>query len=530
MKLRNWHIVFIFSILGWSGLIAQSKHSKEFKKTLKEADYYFDLDDFKNAETKYMSIWKEDSLDDKINFHLAICKFKLKQMPQTVLKYLQRADKSSRIEVQYYEGRLYHLTHRFDEAIEHYLLYKKNPEAKREVNDMEIDRLINISKRAAEMMSHPHKAAIKNLGSVINTKYDDYVPLISSDEKTLYFTSRRPGGVGNKTDAYGKYYEDVYVSELKNEHWETPKNIGSPINTETHDACVAISLDLQQMIIYRTSPDGLSGDLYHSEVTTTGWTEPTKFGIEINSEFREYSATFNIENNIIYFSSDRPGGIGGKDIYRVVKLPNGKWSMPWNLGPNVNTEFDEDAPFLQIDGTTLYFSSKGHETMGEYDVFKTTINDNNQFSKAENLGFPLNTVGDDIFFVLGADGKHGYYSSLNEVETETGFESEDIYQIDMRYNEADIKVRKGISIDAANNNPLSTKITLINSETNKIEGVYSSASNSGKFIFVVNPYYNYKLIVDAKDYETRIIELNPLVENNADVEDISELKISLTKK
>jgi hypothetical protein len=509
---------------------AQVKRSKAFKNALKEADLYFETDDFKNAESKYMSIWKQDSLNETINFNLAVSKFRLKQMPDSVLFYLRRADKSTKAEVQYYEGRLYHLTHRFDEAIEHYLQYKKTPEKKRDIKDMEVDRLISISRRAADMMSHPHKAAIKNMGTAINTPYDEYVPLISTDERILYFTSRRPGGVGDKTDAWGKYYEDIYMTEMTDGTWKTPVDIGAPVNSETHDACVAISADLQQMIVYRTTEDGSSGDLYHTEQSEKGWGPLIKYGVEINSEAKEFSATFNIENNIIYFSSDRPGGFGGKDIYRTVRLPNGKWSLPWNLGANVNTAYDEDAPFLHIDGTTLYFSSKGHETMGEYDVYKTTISEDNQFAPPENLGFPINTVGDDIFFVLSADGRHGYYSSLNENPAEAGYESEDIYFIDMRYSEADIKIQKGLSVDVADNKPVSAKVTLINSETNKVEGVYTSAANSGKFVFVVNPYYSYKVIADAKGYETSILEIHPLVEDVESAEEHAELKISLKKK
>jgi tetratricopeptide (TPR) repeat protein len=528
MKHSNWYIL-IAACVFTTALNAQVKHSKAFKKTLREADLAFEMDDFKNAESRYMSIWKQDSLNDNINLNLAVCKFRLKELPDSVLYFLRRADRSTKPEVQFYEGKLYHLTHRFNEAIEHYQQYKKTPQGKREVNDMEVDRLITISQRAADMMAHPHKASIKNIGSSINTKYDEYVPLISTDERIMYFTSRRPGGVGNKTDAWGKYYEDIYMTEVVDGFWKEPVNIGPPVNSETHDACVAVSADLQQMIVYRTTADGLSGDLYHTEQTEKGWGPLAKYGVEINSDAKEFSATFNLENNVIYFSSDRAGGFGGKDIYRTVRLPNGNWSLPWNLGPNVNTPYDEDAPFLHIDGTTLYFSSKGHETMGEYDVFKTTISEDNQFSKAENLGFPINTVGEDIFFVLSADGRHGYYSSLNENPTEIGYESEDIYFIDMRYSEEDIKVRKGLCLDAEGK-PLTAKITLINSETNKVEGVYTSAAGTGKFVFAINPYYSYKMITDLKGYETNITEIHPLVEDNDSAEDHAELKINLKKK
>jgi hypothetical protein len=336
--------------------------------------------------------------------------------------------------------------------------------------------------------------------------------------------------VGNKMDVWGKYFEDVYYTEVKNGIWQAPKNIGQPINSETHDACVAVSADLQQMIIYRTTPDGTSGDLYHSEATEKGWGELVKFGPEINSEAREFSATFNLENNTIYFSSDREGGYGGRDIYRVVKLPNGKWSKPWNLGPTINTAFDEDAPFLHINGKTLYFSSKGHETMGEYDVFETHINADGKFSKPENLGHPINTVGDDIFFVLSPDGKHGYYSSLNEHPTEVGYESEDIYFIDMRYSESDLKVRKGKITSEDLKIPFGSKITLINTETNKVEGVFNPSNATGKFVFVINPFYSYKLMIDAKGFESNIVELSPMIEDNMDEDEIADLNIVLKKK
>ena len=518
-------IIFIFITSCMNG-----QDAKKTKGIIKEADALFEIDDFKNAEIKYLSVWKYDSLNSSMNLNLAICKYKLKELPDSVLYYLKKADKSSNPEVQFYEGKLYHLTHQFKEAIAHYELYKKQPIDIREINNLEIDRLIAISKRADEMMKHPHKAYIKNIGNTINTKYDEYVPLVSTDEKLMYFTSRRPGGIGNKKDAWGKYYEDIYYTEVKDGAWQSPKNVGIPINSETHDACVAISADLQQMIVYRTSPDGTSGDLYHTEATEKGWGPLLKFGTEINSEAREFSATFNLENNVIYFSSDRPGGFGGKDIYRVVKLPNNQWGLPWNLGPNVNTAYDEDAPFLSVNGKTLYFSSMGHETMGEYDVFKTSLIDENTFGKPENLGCPINTVGNDIFFILSPDGAHGYYSSLNEHPKELGYESEDIYFIDMRYSETDLKVRKGIVLGLDEHGIAGVKVTLINSETNKVEGVFNPSANTGKFVFVVNPFYNYKIIADAKGYESNIIELSPMIENKMDEDEIDDLKIILKKK
>ena len=523
-------LIFMAVSIAFSGY-AQKSHSKQFKETLNEANLLFDTDDFKNALQKYISIYKEDSANEKINLHIAICKYKLKEFPDSILPYLIKVDKSTYAEAQFYEAKIFHLQHKFDVAIEHYKRYKTFDENKREVKNAEVDRLIEISKHAAEYMRNPHKAVIKNLGPVINTKYPEYVPLISADESVLYFTSRRPGSTGELTDAWGNYYEDVYVSYNKDGEWTSPQNIGPPINTKTHDACVALSADAQQMIIYRTSKDELSGDLYTTQATATGWTTPEKLGPQINTEYKEVSACFSPDGNSIVFSSDKPGGVGGKDLYRVVKLPNGKWSLPSNLSGAINTKYDEDAPFISADGTTLYFSSKGHETMGEYDIFKCIINEDGTFTRTEDVGYPVNTVGDDIYFVVNASAKHGYYSSLNENIQEVGYESEDIYFIDMHYIETDLIVRKGTTTQGKSQKPTTAKITLIDKETNKVTGIYNSNSITGSFIMVLNPYISYRITAECKDYEPIKMELEPINKQVADASGTDDvLKILFTHK
>ncbi len=521
MKQNKGIYIVCFILINYLGY-AQKTHSKQFKETLNEANILFDTDDFKNAEQKYLSIYNEDAANEQLNLNIAICKYKLKEFPDSVLLYLIKVDKSAFAEVQFYEAKIFHLEHKFNDAIEHYERYKKFDENKREIKNTEVDRLIEISKRAAEYTNNPHKAIIKNLGPAINTKYPEYVPLISADESVLYFTSRRPGSTGNLTDAWGNYYEDVYVSHNKNGEWSNAQNIGAPVNTKTHDACVALSADAQQMLIYRTSTDGLSGDLYTTQATTSGWANPEKLGPQINTEYKELSACFSPDGNSIIFSSDKPGGIGGKDLYRVVKLPNDKWSLATNLGNTINTKYDEDAPFISADGSTLYYSSKGHETMGEFDVFKCTIKENGTFGKTESVGYPINTVGDDIFFVVNANAKHGYYSSLNENPNEAGYESEDIYFIDMHYNETDVIVKKCIALYGKLEHPVAARITLVDKETNKTSSLYHSNGNTGSFIIIVNPFCEYKLIAEYRDFKPVELDLpsvvkQPLNKNEEDV-------------
>lgn len=510
-------------------LISFNLLAQDIKKTETEGDTLFAMDDYKNALQKYMSVYRKDSTNDELNYHIALCRYRLKQFPDSILYFLQKADRSSIPDVQYYEAKTYHLKHKFNDAISHFMQYKEFPEERREVKNREVNRQIEISRRAAGYMNNPHKATIRNLGEHINTKYPEYVPLISADESVLYFTSRRPGSTGNKTDAYGNYYEDIYVSYNTNGSWSEPKNLGAPVNTDTHDACVALSADAQQMIIYRTSPDGMSGDLYLSQQTPKGWSRPEKFGKQINTDYKELSACFSPDGNSIIFSSDKPNGMGGKDLYRVVRLPNGAWSLASNMGAVVNTQYDEDAPYISADGNFLYFSSKGHETMGEYDIFKSYLNEDSLLNPV-NLGYPVNSVGDDIFFVSSANGRHGYYSSLNEMAAEPGYESEDIYFIDMRYGEHDVIVKKGVTIYNADGSPAPAHITITDRETGKVAGIYNSNSHTGHFIMIVNPFCHYILKAECRDHETVTVEFPQLASDKKEFDPEEELKIEFKKK
>ena len=371
-------------------------------------------------------------------------------------------------------------------------------------------------------MANSHQALIKNIGENINSEFDDYVPVILPDESCMYFTSKLAGGINANRNGDNNYFEDIYVSKKINGSWQKAENMGFPINSEDNDACVAIDHDGTRMIVYRSTPDGAGGHLYLSRFGQhQHWEALTKLNVEINSNYIETSACFSEDSASIYFSSNRPGGFGGKDIYRIKKLPNGKWGKALNLGSNINTKYDEDAPFLHPNGSTLYFSSKGHNTMGEYDVFKSLYDiENQQFTKAENLGYPINDVGNDIFFVLNADGTTGYYSSIKLVN----FGGEDIYVVDMRYNENDLVVKKGfIFLD---NQPGRALVTLKNENTGELVGEYYSNSITGKFIIAVNPLNKYKLTIKAEGFEKIKSHYNPIEsETNAEV-----LKFNLNKK
>lgn len=225
----------------------------------------------------------------------------------------------------------------------------------------------------------------------------------------------------------------------------------------------------------------------------------------INSKHHEPSASIAPGGEEIYFTSDRPGGFGGLDIYRIRRLPNGEWSLPLNLGPNVNTAKDEDAPFVHSDGVTLFFSSKGHNTMGGYDIFKAVLTDPdmNGWSTPENMGYPLNTVNDDIYFSLSEDGETGFFSS----ERVGGLGMQDIYRVEFPGTQLDYIVVRGVVTDASDE-PMSARIVVSDLAGTEVQGVYNANANTGRYLLVLTPGERYMLNVEAPGFMTQRSELH----------------------
>lgn len=484
-------LLFVFcgiNIQVWS----QVKLNKEQKSLLKEADYYYKITDYVSANKIYLELYKADTNWVDLNYKIGVCLFKSGDNKEMASTHFAKAAIGQYNEARYYLAQCYHFQNRFDEEIELLKRYKSYLD-KKEIPDSDIDRTIEIAKRAKDMMSRPFEITIENMGTVINTKFPEYVPLINADESMLIFTSRREGSTGEKLDPYNQYFEDIYISDKIGSKWGPPESIGTNINSETHDACVGLSSDGNTLIIFRTDKDLKGGDLYLSKLQGDIWLTPEKLGNMVNSEYNEPSACLNVDGMMMYFSSNRPGGYGGKDLYRITRFANGDWSLPMNLGPTVNTSYDDDAPFLHPDGVTLYFSSKGHETIGGYDIYETVFNDSIGWSKPQNLGYPINTTGDDIYFVLSTDGKRGYYSSGKE----GGQGGQDIYVVHMpSFESRNLIVVKG-KVMNTDNVPLSAQLTVLSLETGHVEGMYNSNIKTGKYIMVLKPDTKYVLQINS---------------------------------
>lgn len=318
-------------------------------------------------------------------------------------------------------GIAYQYNYEFDSAIfcfneykatlKSYEITKKEPLITKKINECELSK---------KFVANPANVEIVNF-SEINTEYPEYCPVITADESKIYFTARRPDCVGATTDpSDGQFYEDVYMSSFKDGKWSDVKNMGTPMNSRQHDATVALAPDGKSMLLYR------SGDLYICYKRGEKWTYPEPLPDVINTEEIENSACFSFDGKTIFFVRGKTNDVktSNGDIYSS-KLVNGQWTKAEKLSDVINTPKDEDGVFLHPDGRTLYFSSMGHETMGGFDIFKSTKDANGDWTKPVNLGYPINTPDDDIYFVLSADGQTGYYSSIRQ--NSKGFS--DIYKI-----------------------------------------------------------------------------------------------------
>lgn len=305
----------------------------------------------------------------------------------------------------------------------------------------------------------------------LNSIYSEYAPILMKDETTLLFTARKRGSTGGKKSADAIYYEDIYIALKRDNKWLNSIKIDSlekytkaPINTGRHNAAISFNADETKLYLYKDA------DLYESNLVENKWSEPKKMNDNLNSREHEPSVFVSPDENYILFVSTRDGGNGGRDIYISEKNQNGEWGIAKNLSYTINTPFDDDAPFLTSDGKELYFSSKGHNSMGGFDIFKSVKDEKGNWGTPINMGIPFNSTADDIYFIKSSDHKNIFLSS-NRLGTMGGM---DLYEIR--------EVEKDSTLLSSENTKIETDSSLINStilENNQIQ----NSTEKNNFIF-----------------------------------------------
>ncbi len=468
----------------------------------------------------------------ELNYMLGVINFNSNPQSDASVKYLEKAyslNPKLADDLTYLLGWAYQFQLKWDDATKYYQLYLNvlNLDAKgNAIAIEEATKKINECKVGKYEVANPQRVYIDNLGNSINTKYPEYSAFITADESMMVFTACQDNSTGGKIDEQnGAYFEDTYISTKNGRVWTPSKNLGPIVNSEDHDATAGLSADGTTMFIYKfKEKDG--GDIYISSLSGISWSKPEKLNKNINSKKHESSVTLSSDGKKLYFVSDKDGGLGDRDIYISTLDVKGEWGVAENLGPVINTKYAEEGIFIHPDGKTIYFSSKGHRTMGGFDIFKSVF-ENGKWSEPENLGYPINGPDDDVFFVISGSGHHGYFASAKQ----GGYGDKDIYKITflgpekkpLLMNEDNLlasvaapvsefkaekivssgpklTVLKGIVRDHKIKEPLEASIELVDNTVNQVIATFKSNSATGKYLVSLPSGKNYGLAVKRDGY------------------------------
>ena len=502
-------------VLTLSIAFSQVTNTRKWRKTENDSMQYalimYDEKEYLAALPIYERLYKAHPEEVFLKFVYGRCCLyrsdKHEEALQLISEVYQKNKKAENIEFDL--ARAYHLNYKFDEAIAMADQYIANKRAVAE-DKVTAEQIKKYCQNGKILYANPTNAKITNAGSILNSENEEYLPVVSADESMMIFTyvgKESTGGRQNKLmqpNEYGDYYEDVFQSKKVNGEWTKPTPI-SNINTNTHDAAIAISPDGQKMFVYRDNGDD-HGDIYISYLKDTTWTVPVKILGEVNSFAWEGSCSLTSDGKTLYFSSERSGGYGGRDIYRATLMPDSTWGKVVNLGDSINTALDDDAPFIHPDGITLYYSSKGKNSMGGYDIFEAKMNTKDSlFRSPRNLGYPINTTDDDIYYVLSANGKTGYYASGKK----GGSGLKDLYFVDPGTTEkAPIAclVKGNITF---NKQPVEGNISVVvTSKNNEVYANLKSNTATGHYVTTFPAGANYKVTLTYQNYYPRTLEFD----------------------
>ncbi len=493
-------VLLFISTLAFS----QSKSKIALTRSMNDVKRYILFSNYKSALPFAQHLLRSDTSNANFNYLVGICYFHLPIEKTKAIPYLQKASRKinpnyneysiaetkAPAKVWLYLGKSYQSNFLFDKAIE---AYNKYNEITANAEKNQIDQLINSCASAKKLTKDSIDISIENIGGIINSEYDEHTPVISTDENTLIFTSRRKGSTGTELCDDGRFYEDIYISTKEQGKWTSPKPISTNINTNRHDASITLSADETELFIYKD--DFGFGNIYVSKKTNDIWAIPVKLGSNINTTSNESHATISPDGRTLIFTSDRKEGMGGRDLYICHRLPDGNWGFAVNMGDNINTPFEEEGPFFHPDGYTLYFSSTGHNTMGGFDLFYCELTEEGTWSKPKNMGYPINTPEDELFYVISTDGKRAYFSSVR-ADSKGG---SDIYIMNLlSIPEKSSTVVKGtIKVEDPSINPDDVTISVKDLVTKKTIGKYKPNKETGVYTIILKQGRDYEFTCEA---------------------------------
>ena len=442
MKTRLNYLILLNLCVFLTGIYPErifAQEDQSAKDMYVEAESYFLFEEYADALPLYQRLLRNDPENANLNYKIGICYLNNEYQKEKSIKYLLKAinnitndyktnsykEKKAPREAYYYLGDAYRINNDLDKALDAFEHFKQILDPA--VYDVElVNKQIKSCNLAKDLESRPIYFTAKNLGQTINTRFADVRPVISGDEKSLVFTTKL------------QFYDAVFISTRPdtNSDWSPPLNLTPSFGVDGNTYSTGISYHGDEIYVYRS--DEFDGNIYVSKLVNKQWTKLVKLNDNINTKYWESHASVSPDGKTLYFTSNRKGGYGGLDIYKSERSGKDNWGPAVNLGPVINTKYNEETPFITDDGKTLYFSSFGHYNMGGYDIFYSTLLDNGKWSVPVNVGYPLNTTDDDLFFVPVKNGAYAYYSMYKPGDS---YGLNDIYRLEVF---SDIHPRKFI--------------------------------------------------------------------------------------
>jgi hypothetical protein len=476
--------------------IAQNLHttSNRALKAYNDGKQSYDFLDLKNAE-KFLK--EAITLDGK--FYEAY--MTLGEMMSKLRRFSESADyyrKAVRIDSLYFKPVFFPLANaelmsgEYEEALIHYNVYLIQPGISEKNKSVAI-KSIQDCKFAVEAIKNPVPFNPVDIGSSVNTSEDEYWPSITADGQTLMFTRQEATG-----RSVPKTQEDFYISHFENDKWSKAFNAGFPLNSSQNEGAQTISSDGRFMYFTACDkPDGQGKcDIYYSSFDGNSWSIPINIGPPINTRAWESQPSISANGRMLFFTSNRPGGFGGMDLWYSVLSEEGKWGSPVNLGKTINTPGDEMSPFIHFDGRTLYFSSNGSIGMGGFDIFFSKMRDDTTWTEPRNLGYPINTYNDEMGLIIDASGQRAYFSSKRDDSHGKDIYSFSVYE---SVRPDPVSYFKGKVYEKGTGKLLIASYELVNLTTGHIV-VSNTTDVTGTFLVCLPPDHNYGLNVSKDGY------------------------------
>ncbi|MBA2613463.1 MAG: PD40 domain-containing protein [Bacteroidetes bacterium] len=510
-------IIICLFTLCVSALYSQTTNTSRWRKTEKDsmanAFLLYEEKNYKMALPYFDNIHHGHPKEEFVKYvYGKTCLYRSDKYGDALQMLQEVYDKNPKVDmIEFDLARAMHYNYKFDEALVMVAKYLENKRTRPE-DKVAAELLKKYIQNAKYYASNTTQAKITNIGGPINTRDEEYVPTISADESMMVFTYTGVKSKGGKINevlmipdsVHGIYLEDVYMSIKANDIWQAPVSLEN-INSKTNDAAISLSQDGQVLFIYKDDAEG-HGDIYQSNLIGETFSFPTKLKGQINTIAQEGHCSLSPDGKTLYFTSDRPGGFGGRDIYKAKLQADSTWGNVVNLGDSINTKYDEDSPFIHPDGSSLFYSSNGPKSSGGHDIFRAYLEaSDSSFKKIENLSFPINSPDDDKYFVLAANGTRGYYSSgkaggegLNDIYlVETGFEAK---------TPVLLFVKGKVTFDGT---PVESSIKVeVTSKNNSVFNIIKTIPATGNYMVSMPPGQSYKITYSYKDEKPKTFEFD----------------------